>query len=423
LLGVRRRTTLGAYASEHLVKKAKSGRVTEGHLAGSEHALESAISFFGADRDLASIGVEHVQAWVHFLAERDNGRGGKLSTSSQRHYLSALGNLFRRAQSESIIRGVNPVDALMDKPQPEVAEAPWLEVWEGALLLEAARTYPYGNPEDASAGRRLAAVIGDVLGIGEEAHATFLRRMRAAGMRADPQSFAAYLAEKRVPTKTYLLTAAKVLGVSEDRLWRRRGWLAPSRPARSLYPILATFLLTGGRKSEVFGLEMRDVSLERGTVTFRPNQWRRIKTWSSRRSVPLWPQLREILAPHVALRQSQEAKDDDLLFPSGEGGMITSIDKALDVIAGHVGWAPGEVRTKAFRHAYCSARLQTLDRGLPVAEYTVAKEMGHGGAGLVRKVYGHLGGIRHRSELVEYRFEQQRGAVPPERLRLLLRAV
>jgi hypothetical protein len=28
-----------------------------------------------------------------------------------------------------------------------------------------------------------------------------------------------------------------------------------------------------------------------------------------------------------------------------------------------------------FRHTYCAARLQTLDRGAPVAPHTVAKEL------------------------------------------------
>ena len=33
----------------------------------------------------------------------------------------------------------------------------------------------------------------------------------------------------------------------------------------------------------------------------------------------------------------------------------------------------------------------------------VAREMGHGGHALVRRIYGHLGTVRHRSEVVEYR--------------------
>ena len=33
-------------------------------------------------------------------------------------------------------------------------------------------------------------------------------------------------------------------------------------------------------------------------------------------------------------------------------------------------------------------------------------ELGHGGHSLVKRVYGHLGTLRHRSEHVEYRVEQ-----------------
>ncbi len=41
-----------------------------------------------------------------------------------------------------------------------------------------------------------------------------------------------------------------------------------------------------------------------------------------------------------------------------------------------------------------------------VSPFTVAKEMGHGGDSLVKRIYGHLGTLRHRSEVVEYRVEQ-----------------
>jgi uncharacterized protein DUF6932 len=51
-------------------------------------------------------------------------------------------------------------------------------------------------------------------------------------------------------------------------------------------------------------------------------------------------------------------------------------------------------------------RLQTLDHDAPVSPFTVGRELGHGGDALVRKVYGHLGTVRHRSAAVEYRVEQ-----------------
>lgn len=82
--------------------------------------------------------------------------------------------------------------------------------------------------------------------------------------------------------------------------------------------------------------------------------------------------------------------------------MITAFRKLLDVVAERAGWKPGEIRSKMFRHTYCAARLQTLDQGSPVSVYTVSKELGHGGDSMVRRVYGHLGEVRHRSKAVEY---------------------
>jgi hypothetical protein len=52
-----------------------------------------------------------------------------------------------------------------------------------------------------------------------------------------------------------------------------------------------------------------------------------------------------------------------------------------------------------------SSRDRTLDHGAAVAVYSVGRELGHGGASLVKRVYGHLGQVRHRSEVVEYRVE------------------
>lgn len=86
--------------------------------------------------------------------------------------------------------------------------------------------------------------------------------------------------------------------------------------------------------------------------------------------------------------------------------MIQNLRKVLDAIAKRAGWQAGEITPKMFRHTYCAARLQTVDRGAPIGPYTVAREMGHGGTQLVNRVYGHLGSVRHRSDVVEYRITQ-----------------
>jgi len=187
----------------------------------------------------------------------------------------------------------------------------------------------------------------------------------------------------------------------------------PDAHAAPVYPLIATFLLSGGRTSEVLGLELDDVSFQRQRITFRPNEWRRLKSKNSRRSVPLWPQLEEILRAYFADKE-RDGGLGRLVFPSlldGEEKPIKDFRKALDAVAGRCGWQKGEIRSKMFRHTYCSARLQTLDGGAPVSPFTVSKELGHGGLSMMEQVYGHLGQVRHRSEVVEYRLAQHREAL------------
>lgn len=106
--------------------------------------------------------------------------------------------------------------------------------------------------------------------------------------------------------------------------------------AEFIYPVVATFLLTGGRKSEVLGLRVDDISFERKTITFRPNEYRGLKTRTSHRTIPLWPQLELILRRYVL-----EHEPRDLLFPSprsnGHDTMITDLRKQLDAIGKKAG--------------------------------------------------------------------------------------
>ena len=188
-----------------------------------------------------------------------------------------------------------------------------------------------------------------------------------------------------------------------------------------LYPIIATFLLTGGRFSEVVGLDLEDVSLDRGLVRFRPNAHRGLKTQTSIRTVPLWPQLREVLQTWIFGGESP--RPSGLLFPSTNGGIIRDLRKTLDKLGLMCGMEEGEVRTRGFRHTYCSTRLQTVQRILrpgrdsaapdawdyvEVSRFQVQKEMGHGGAQLVDRIYGHAQRLPYRAEVVEYRVSRHR---------------
>lgn len=171
-----------------------------------------------------------------------------------------------------------------------------------------------------------------------------------------------------------------------------------------VYPLIAALLLTGGRLAEVLGLEITDVNFERKTVTFRRKTARRLKTKGSYRVVPLWPQLEMILREYL---DSSDAPKGKLLFPSttGHDERISDIGRIFQELSTRIGRA-NAVRGKITLHTYCAARLQTIDRGYPISEYTVAEELGHHSMKMVREIYGHLGLIRHRSEGVEYRVDQ-----------------
>lgn len=66
-----------------------------------------------------------------------------------------------------------------------------------------------------------------------------------------------------------------------------RRYAAPVDGIPFAYALIGFFLLTGCRETEVYGVELDDVSLERATVTIRPNHWRRLKTKGSSRVIPL----------------------------------------------------------------------------------------------------------------------------------------
>jgi integrase len=189
-----------------------------------------------------------------------------------------------------------------------------------------------------------------------------------------------------------------VIGESARLMRTARELAARSgRTASVLGELVATCLLTGGRKTEVFGLEVRDVDLENGVVHIRPNSWRGIKTLEGR-WVPLWPQLGSILTDYL----ERSGRNDGLLFPAPSGGLFTDLRGSLEA-AVEEAEITKRVTWHTFRHTYIATRLQTLDNGAPVAPYTVAREVGHQSLKLIEKTYGHLLRTRHRQTTVEYR--------------------
>jgi len=54
-----------------------------------------------------------------------------------------------------------------------------------------------------------------------------------------------------------------------------------------------------------------------------------------------------------------------------------------------------------------------------VSVFTVSKELGHTSRDMVTRVYGHLGDVQHRGEVVEYRLPTAKGIGTPGRARAL----
>lgn len=179
-----------------------------------------------------------------------------------------------------------------------------------------------------------------------------------------------------------------------------------------IYPLIATAALTGARKSELFGLEVDDVSFRYNVIFVRPNEWRDLKTDSSDRRVPLWPQLEAILRAYIAERE-QSGGIGSLLFPShrhDDERMLDNIDKQLDTVGARVSIERPRLHT--FRHSYTAARIQTLEHGAPVSLWQVARELGHQSTSMIEKRYGHLAKVTERKEVVEFRQdEEQRPAL------------
>lgn len=180
------------------------------------------------------------------------------------------------------------------------------------------------------------------------------------------------------PTATLLLEAA--------RLYR------PKRPDIAVacaYTIIATLLLTGMRPAEGLGLLIEDIDFDRKRIKVRRNEYRRLKTQKSRRVVPLWPQLEAILRDYLERLGNPTS---GILFPSPRrpDRPVGSIKRLVTELTERIDY-DGVLTPKAFRHTYCAARLQTTDRGEPVALLTVARELGHKSVKMVEEIYGHVG--------------------------------
>jgi integrase len=273
-------------------------------LTNIEGRLRNAIEFFGARTLLSDITTARAKAWMNELERTTSKRtGGPLADGTIRKYLDAFSGLWGWAAQYGTVKGEgNPIRSLQDKPTSTTEESVFLEVPEGALVLEAARLHTHERPDQAS-----------------------------------------------VPA----------------------------------YEVVACFLLTGGRKSEVLELTPARFDFVNKRVTLRNSKRTRRSRRPGFRTVPLWPQLEGIMGPYIERR---ELGRDDLLFPSRNDPArpITEPRKTLGTVLEDAGLPDDHPPTKIFRHTYCTARVQTVEPGpeeelVAITPSTVAKELGQGG--------------------------------------------
>jgi hypothetical protein len=101
--------------------------------------LGRAGAFWGAERRLGSIEVDHVVDCIQHLRTVRTAHDRPLSDGTIRHHLNALSNVCHRAQRRKYVPlGSNPVARLDRGERPRLTRSttPFLKVPDAALLLE-----------------------------------------------------------------------------------------------------------------------------------------------------------------------------------------------------------------------------------------------------------------------------------------------
>jgi site-specific recombinase XerD len=186
-----------------------------------------------------------------------------------------------------------------------------------------------------------------------------------------------------------LLEAARIIG-QDPRIPGRRP------PLCCVYEFLATFLLTGAREDEIRNLDVADVRFDSDSIEIRGT-----KTDPSDRTVPMHPQLREILLPYV----TKLGRCSGPLFLTEAGTLVGDWRKTLDLVAARAGFRGAKIRTRIFRNSYITHRLACIDHGAPMEPYQVAREVGHSDLKMIMRVYARVQRLRVRLEEMAFRVE------------------
>jgi integrase len=313
------------YAPRHLRSLLQAEGRTESTVSRQEQTLRIFRKFLKLEGlgniELSGISTSLVTDFLNWRATHPGRKPGtRLSSQTMRNDLFTLSSILGRATDEGLI-DQNPVDRVR-RPKKTRDEAEWLEIDEGARVLDAAAWFDL------------------------------------------------YPSPRSIPF---------------------------------LAPLVGTFLLTGLRREEGFGLRVKDIDLARGLLRVRSHRDRPLKTSGSSRTVPIWPQYGQIITPHLEMRRPDGP--EALLFPSPTtGGLLSDIRGSLSSLLAAAGITK-EITLHSLRHTYTAVRLQTLDRGEPVSLITVMREIGHTSLKQIEETYGHVLRYRRRLPEVAYRVE------------------
>lgn len=159
-------------------------------------------------------------------------------------------------------------------------------------------------------------------------------------------------------------------------------------------PLVALWTLaafTGARKSELLGLEWRDVDLDGGKLTIRRNEIRDVKTPRSRRTLDLADDAVAALVAHRDRQTLQKQAlgdayaDQGLVFASDVGTPLDhdNVTKRFKRALAAAG-LPATTRLRDLRHGAATMLLEAGETVPTVSEY-----LGHASPAVTMAIYAH----------------------------------
>lgn len=191
------------------------------------------------------------------------------------------------------------------------------------------------------------------------------------------------------------------------------------RRCRHWFYILATEAYTGARETEVLGLMVKDLRLDKGgkhgagTIHIRPHPHRRLKNAKSARLFSLWPahaaMLREyldefkpspngLLFPKPWMPQLSGPQLAEAMWGNLRAQMANDLAAAATLAAKlDVPWAGKTITDHSLRHSYISCRSRMYERRtingretyVKVSDKDIIMEVGHASERMTREVYTH----------------------------------